>query len=671
MKRDNTPWGPTPPADIEWTGDGSPQSRRFGDVYYSREDGAAESRHVFLSGNRLPLRWADWGDRPFRIAETGFGTGLNFLLTWEAWLALPEPRPPLHYVSIEKYPLHATELARALTAWPGLESLSAQLLRAWPGRLPGQHRLLLAGGAITLDLWWEEAADTLFDLASDGSLFDAWYLDGFAPARNTAMWDEALYRAMATLSRPGATFATFTAAGFVRRGLQAAGFSVEKVPGFGRKRECLAGRMAGPVAATAATANGETPWDLDRETRLQPASALVIGAGLAGCFSAAALARRGIPVTLLDRAGLAAEASGNEQGILYTRLSRKHSTLTDFALQSYRFAAGHYREMFREGRLQPGLDGSLCGSFNQHANAGELDDLRNRLAGLEDLATVHTAETAADLLGERPALGGFWLPHSGWLRPPSVCHALLQNPLINLRLDCGDINLRRTAGGWEAHSSGQVLASAACAIVCTGVSAGEFPGLEWLPLQAIRGQTTQLPAFDQSRELRATLCHDGYIPPVRGETHCIGATFKLHDSGRELRAAEHRDNIERLGKALPQWRGQLEALDPESLEGRVGFRCASPDYLPIVGQVPDREQFLQSYGGLRKNARQPIPHRGAYLAGLYVNTAHGSRGLVSAPLAAEWLASDICAEPRPFSRELARALAPARFLIRDLSRNRI
>lgn len=669
MNRGNTPWGPTPPADVDWTEHSDPVSLRFDDVYYSREDGAAESRHVFLQGNNLPARWNDFGDRTFRIAETGFGTGLNFLLTWEAWLAHPAPRPKLHYVSFEKYPMHRPDLARALNGRPSLAKLAEQLLQVWPGRLPGQHRVILQEGEITLDLWWEDVNNALADMAAYGPVFDAWYLDGFAPARNDSMWQDSLYKAMSALSRPDASLATFTAAGHVRRGLQAAGFEIEKVPGFGRKRECIKGYLVAPVAT--AMPIQETPWDLGKPGRPSPQGALVLGAGLAGCFTAAALARRGIPVTLLESGGLASEASGNEQGILYTRLSRKHSSLTDFALQGFRFAATLYRQMFARGDLIEGLDGKLCGSFHQHRDKEELATLRERLAGLEDLAAVLTAEEAAELLGEVPASDGFWFPGSGWLRPPALCRALVQHPLITLREHCGNIALRPSAAGWEAVANDKTLGSAQHAIICTGVSATDTTAVNWLPLQAIRGQTTQLPAFARSRQLQAALCHDGYISPERQGSHCIGATFKLRDSSRDLRAEEHLENIERLATALPQWREQLEQLDPIALDGRVGFRCASPDYLPMAGPVPDRAAFLQSYAGLRKNARLTIPQRGSFVPGLYVNTAHGSRGLASAPLAGEWIASDICSEPRPLSRELARALSPARFLIRDLSRNRL
>ncbi len=669
MNRDNTPFGPTPAPALDWKGDCEPFSTRFDDLYYSREDGMAESHHVFLAGNQLPDRWHNHRDPDFRIAETGFGTGLNFLLTWEAWRQQPEPRPRLHYVSVEKYPLDREDLVRALTPWQALSPLAQALAEAWPGRIPGQHRLSFDSGRVTLDLWWEDAATAFADLARTGPLFDAWYLDGFAPARNESMWQPGLYQSMGSLSRPNATVATFTAAGHVRRGLIAAGFEVAKVTGFGRKRESLAGRIRTPGPKLEGSGS---PWDLPCAERARPQSAIVIGAGLAGCTLARALAERDIAVQVLDRGTLAGEASGNEQGILYTRLSRKHSSLTDFALQSFSHAARLYRQYFANGILREPIDGSLCGSFHQQDNSDEMAYMHDALLGLEHLARVLDPTAAEEELGERPALGGYWYPASGWLRPPAVCRSMLQSKLIKLRENCGQLQLRREQGQWQAvDETGELIAQADVAVLCTGTGTTAFPAAADLPLQNIRGQTSYLPVTDASSQLRAALCHKGYISPARDGVHCIGASFKLKDPSTELRPAEHRENLDKLAAALPQWKSELENLDTTKMTGRVGFRCASPDYLPIAGPAPKREAFLQTYAGLRKNAKLQIDSKGDYMPGLFINTAHGSRGLSSAPLCAQLLASQICNEPPPLSSELSKALSPARFLIRDLARNRV
>lgn len=670
MRRDNTPWNPLTAAALQWTETGAPQSIAFGDVYYSRDNGLEESRYVFLEGNDLPARWLAPNCRHFVIAETGFGTGLNFLLSWQAWQALPEPRPSLHYISIEKHPLAAADMARALSAWPSLELLANELLAQYPGLLPGQHRLLLDEARVTLDLWWEDAADALPDLAShQQNWVDAWYLDGFAPARNESMWQPGILQAMARLSRPGASVATFTAAGQVRRDLTEAGFTVSKVPGYGRKRECLRGKLSSPPPMTSPFLS---PWDLTTRTPTPPAHTIIVGAGLAGCMAAAALARRGIEVTLLDRGELAAAGSGNEQGILYTRLSRKHSALTDFALQSFRFAAGFYRSLFNQGKLIEGLDGSLCGNFQLSDDTEEMTILAAALASIPEFASVLDADQAREILGLQLSPGGYWYPDSGWLRPASVCRALVSHPRIQLLENCGEITLSASATGWQARADKRtVIAEAPCAIIATGTSCSSMESLDWLPLQAIRGQTTHLSTTDHFGELRAGLCHTGYIAPARDGVHCIGATFHPHDEESALRAEDHATNLAKLAAAVPAWREALAAMDPATLDGRVGFRCTSSDYLPLAGPVPDLPAFLREFAPLRKNARQTIASAGQYLPGLYLSTAHGSRGLTSTPLVAELLASQICGEPVPLSREMCRALNPARFIIRDLSRNRI
>ena len=670
MKRDNTPWRPVEAATLHWSESADPVSDRFNDVYYSRDNGLEESRYTFLQGNKLPERWSSHPRAHFCIAETGFGTGLNFLLTWQAWRELPGPRPDLHYLAVEKFPLTRQDLARALANWPTLEPLANRLLEYYPGLLAGQHRLLLEQGRVRLDLWWEDAAQALPDLASRRQpLVDAWYLDGFAPSCNASMWSPDVLNAAAALSHPEASFATFTAAGQVRRNLVDAGFKVHKAPGYGCKRESLRGQLQNEYPPWPHTVN--TPWDIATTCPERPESALVIGGGLAGCTVAAALSRRGISVTLLEQGALANAGSGNDQGILYTRLSSKHSSLVDFALQSFRFAAMYYQSLFQSGQLTAGLDGELCGCFHQSSNTVEMATLAEPLAHLPELAQVLDAQRAQAVLGIDQPCAGYWYPLSGWLRPASVCNALVDSANIRVMENCGELKLASGSDGWRALAEGEVLATASCAIVATGCAAASMEQFDWLPLQAIRGQTTHLPAAPTFSGLRAALCHTGYIAPARGGSHCIGATFDVQDHDPSLRTADHRSNLESLADAVPEWRQTLATFDPASLAGRVGYRCASPDYLPLAGPAPDLPAFLTDYGVLRKNARQHISHQGRYLPGLYLTTAHGSRGLTSTPLAAELLASMICREPAPLSRELCRAVAPARFIMRDLTRNRI
>jgi tRNA 5-methylaminomethyl-2-thiouridine biosynthesis bifunctional protein len=683
MNRNNTPWKTQPYANIDWSRGDTPVSTVFDDFYFSSENGLAESRYVFLEGNALPQRWLSHNKPVFTIAETGFGSGLNFLLAWQALDAVAGNRPRLHFVTVEKHPLTPSDLARSLSQWSELSPYTEALLAQYPLPIPGNHRLLFDEGRVILDLWFEDAAQWVEDLASRGDRpVDAWYLDGFTPARNEAIWSAQVLRALGRLSHTETTLATFTAAGQVRRDLEAAGFTMNKAPGFGLKRECMRGRFAGSTDLSKATeqplsrkrrrqqsAIALTPWDLPQQQQPQPEATLVLGAGLAGCTAAYALARRGVRVRLLERYRVASAASGNEQGVLYTRFSNKHSPLTDFALQSYAFAHRWYRAHLETAQLREGVDGALCGCFQQMPNADNLAKLTDTLANIPELATIASAEEAEALLGVKPAQNGLWLPDSGWINPAALCRALVSHPLISLHENCGELSLSYSDEQWVASNEFMSFA-ARCAIVATGCEATELAALNWLPTQAIRGQTTRLPASDATEKLRAVLCHEGYIAPTDGESHCIGATFDLSDADTQVRREDHRHNLDALARAVPPWQTMLTGLDTERLTGRTGFRCASPDYLPLAGPVPDIKPFLNVFAALRDNARQQIDQCGRYLPGLYLSTGHGSRGLTSTPLCAELLASTICGELPPLSRELSRAVAPARFLIRDLARQK-
>ena len=217
-------------AQIDWRDGQVPVSTRFDDPYFSIHDGLAETRHVFLAGNGLPARFGG----AFRIMETGFGTGLNFLTAWETWAAAGGPGT-LRFTSFEAYPMSPSDTARALSAFPALAQPAARLVAALETG-PGPH---VFDGAVTLEIVAGDARETL--PAHEG-LADAWFLDGFAPAKNPELWGETLMREVAAHTAPGGTLASYTAAGHVRRALAAAGLEVRRAPGYGRKRHMTLAR---------------------------------------------------------------------------------------------------------------------------------------------------------------------------------------------------------------------------------------------------------------------------------------------------------------------------------------------------------------------------------------------------------------------------------------------
>lgn len=297
-------------ARLDWN-EGAPRSAAFGDIYFSG-DGAAETAHVFLDGNGLPARFAQ--SARFAIGEFGFGSGLNFLMAWDLWRRTPKPEGArLHFFSIEAFPLHQEDMARAHAAWPRLADLSARLRALLPPTVAGTHVLPVAPD-VTLILAYGDA--NLAVARAEGGV-DAWFFDGFSPARNPEMWGEVLFAEAARLSNPGATFATFTVAGGVRRAIAAAGFAVEKRPGYGRKKEMLAGRIETPRKASP-----RAPWFTNADPqRLAPgARVAIIGGGIAGASLAYAARRAGLDPVIIEADAPAAGASGNPAGLIMPRL---------------------------------------------------------------------------------------------------------------------------------------------------------------------------------------------------------------------------------------------------------------------------------------------------------------------------------------------------------------
>ena len=658
-----TLWTPLAPLTLDWRGD-APVARDSGDIFFSTEDGLAESRYVFLGGNRLSERWpAQTTDQPFVIGEIGLGTGLNLCLTVAEWLRQRRPGATLHYVGLERAPFRPKDMCRALGHWPELTPVLNALLARWPDPLPGCHRRYFTEWGLTLDLWWADAADTLQDLASHGQPWvDAWYLDGFAPSREPGPWQQRLYDAMAGLSRAEATFATFTAAGDVRRGLAASGFEVHKRPGFGSKREALCGTIDTPHTPAPAI----TPWDLHPASHT-PERALILGAGLAGAHAAFALARRGVAVTVLEAASVAGGGSSNLQGVTYTRLSHQHNPLTDFSLAGFSFATDHYETLLGGGALITDEDIGLGGYVQLHEPDEVLAHLSEVLPLAPEFARVLTATEIAALTGLTPRCGGIHYLRGGWLTPAAVCRALLAHPLISLQSDCGPLSLSRGPdGGWQAvDAQGAVLAEANTAILATAHAALQQPELKWLPLTAIRGQTTHLPTPPALAQLSVTLCDQGYLPPARAGLHCLGASFGPGDAGKDEREAEHAHNIDMMKTALPDL--DLGAPD-EGWQGHVAHRCNSNDYLPVAGPVPMLDEFNRRYERLRHDRKRVIDAPSPMLPGLAVLTSLGSRGLSAAPLAAEMVADQLMGTLPAVPRYLQRALSPARFAERGLKR---
>lgn len=655
-------------AALEWQ-DGLPRSRDYGDIYFSGA-GLEETAHVFLAGNDLAQRWRALATPLFRLGECGFGSGLNFLCAWRLWEDCAPPGRTLHYLSCEKHPLRLQDLCRVHAQWPELAPWAGALQHVYPQHSAGLHRLHLGTPTrpVILDLLYGDAESSLADLAALAPRsVDAWFLDGFAPARNPGMWSPTLLRQLAALSRPGTSFATYTVAAAVRNGLAEAGFSLEKAPGHGGKRHMLKGRFQGSALALEASA---TPWFNLPPMRRHGLTA-VIGGGMAGCATAWALARKGIPVVLIEReARVATGASGNPQGALYLKLGKRLTPGLRFLLQAWLYARRHYPALQTESGVDLGW--AECGLLQLARNAEEVALMRATAqeAGYaaDVLRAVDAAEAAA-LAGLELSHPGLWLPGGALLSPAALCEAYLRHEAIETQLCREALALERRGERWALHSTEGLLLEADAVVVAAAVDSLRLPPCAHYPLSPVRGQLSYFPASQRSNALRTILCTQGYVLPARGAQHCVGATFTPRSSDTAVHEEDHRFNLSLVEGISSMLHEAFAAHGP--VGGRAALRCVSRDHLPLAGPVEDVDAMLALYGDLRRNARRRFEEHAAPLPGLFINTAHGSHGLTSTPLAAEYIASLIAGETPPLQREQVHALHPARFLIRRLKRREV
>ncbi|WP_087501524.1 bifunctional tRNA (5-methylaminomethyl-2-thiouridine)(34)-methyltransferase MnmD/FAD-dependent 5-carboxymethylaminomethyl-2-thiouridine(34) oxidoreductase MnmC [Pseudomonas sp. SID14000] len=647
-------------AQIDWDDQGRPHSRQYDDVYFAVNEGIEETRHVFLGQTRLAERFAALAPHAcLVIGETGFGTGMNFYCAWQLFEQHAHAEARLHFVSVEKYPLGHEDMARAVRLWPELAAYSQPLLEQYVAVHQGFQQFTFDNGRVTLTLL---IGDVLEQLPQLDAQIDVWFLDGFAPAKNPDMWTPQLFAQLARLSYPGTVLGTFTTTGWVRRSLVDAGFAMRKVPGIGKKWEVMNGAYVGPVSCPGA------PWYARPAAPPGPREALVIGAGLAGSTTAASLARRGWQVTVLERHDTPAqEASGNPQGVLYLKLSAHGTALSQMILSGF----GYTRRQLE--RLQRGRDWDACGVLQLAFDSKEAER-QGKLAAAFEHGLLHSLERteAEAIAGVALPAGGLFYPEGGWVHPPALCQQQLQHPGVRLLTHQEVLELRKVDEQWQAWAGERLLASAPVVVLAGAADVRRFEPCAKLPLKRIRGQITRLPATAGSRALRTVLCAEGYVAPPRGDEHTLGASFDFHSQDLAPTVAEHQGNLallDEISADLAQRLGTAE-LAPGQLQGRAAFRCTSPDYLPIVGPVADAQAFAEAYAVLGRDARQVPDVACPWLDGLYVNSGHGSRGLITAPLSGELVAAWVCGEPLPLPRAVAEACHPNRFALRRLIRGK-
>ena len=606
---------------VAWRADGVPRSERFDDIYHSETGAAAQAKHVFLGGCGLPDAWA--GKAQWRVFETGFGLGLNFLTCWQAWRADPARPGILHFVSIEAWPVARADLLRAAAAYPELAPLAEELGAQWHGLLQGFHRMAFEGGRVLLTLCIGDVRPML--RTQQRFEADSIFLDGFSPDRNPDMWSPETLKGVARFARRGTRLATWSVARALRDDLGQLGFQAHKLPGLPPKRDCL-GAVYDPA------------WEPRRpppapEAVTRAGSCLVLGAGLAGAAVAASLARRGWQVTVLDAAAHpAAGASALPVGLLAPHVS------PDDALLSRLTRAGIRSTWQQLEQLQKARDWAPSGALERRETTTRLPTGWSAEGPNESWHATPAQLQAAGLPEHTAAL---WHARAAWARPQRLVEAWLAQPGVHLRADCRVARIEQVEGGWQVlDEQGAALAQAERIVIAAGHDSHVFARA--LPLQAVRGQV--LFGHRSAGLPPCPINGDGHliagVPEVEGPLWLAGSTYDRDSRSTELSEADTQANLERVERLHPEAAALLDAdVQDGKAQAWAGVRCASGDRRPLVGPA---------------DPRQP--------QGPWVCTALGSRGLTFAALCAELLACRWHGEPLPLPAALAGALDTRRLL---------
>ncbi|VAW66743.1 tRNA (5-methylaminomethyl-2-thiouridylate)-methyltransferase / FAD-dependent cmnm(5)s(2)U34 oxidoreductase [hydrothermal vent metagenome] len=646
--------------------DGQPYSPDFDDVYFSVDNGLEETEHVFIQHNQLLQRFSSLSaqNNVFVIAETGFGSGLNFLLSVKHWLEIADTSACLYYYSVENTPFTPDDMAQAHTFWPELKTIADELQGQYQAASAGFHLFDLFEGRVKLVLMLGEVEAMLqqMQLPVSGKV-DTWFLDGFAPSLNPDMWSDGVFSQIARLSRVGSTFSTYTAAGIVKRGLLAAGFTVRKVSGCARKRHNLCGELEREWPQP----YPNQPWYTYPE--LKPdipteRSVCIVGAGIAGLTTAWSLVKRGFQVEVIDAGEqLGAQASGNPRAMLMPRLSLQNSADAEFYLAAY-FYALRCLQQLDEQQISWQQTGGMQLATSQR--------IKKQLAEYPQdkaLAQVLDASAASQLSGLKIEGAAHYFPLGACVYPLKILQRLIDDmgDRLSIRYNCTVRSFDyRDQQWWLKDEYNESVAVSGCLVLASAWQTRRFEQFNHLYLQPARGQLSLLRANRISQQLKVPVSYGGYLLPADNAKHVAGASFELDDCSVDLREREDQANFTDLNHGFE---GLFKAQD--ICGGRVSVRAVTPDRTPVVGPAPVKQSYIDDYADLHKGKAARTYPLARYLPNLYVNTGHGARGFSSAFLSAQLLAATICDEPLPVSNRVRYALHPARFLIRSFKKKKI
>lgn len=648
--------------------DGLPYSEQFDDIYYSSDEGEnipgeSEFSHVFFRHNGLPERW-QWRD-DFVIAELGFGSGLNCVLTIREWLkhcAECDQKKTLHYIAIEKYPLPAETIAQLISRYPDLKPFCDALLDDYPPAIETTHSRSLFDNQVVIHFKFMDASAAL---DGRGLNVDAWYLDGFSPAKNPDMWSQELFENIAINSRDGASCSTYTAAGFVRRNLRHAGFVVDRVSGYGKKRDMIVARLPAERSANRRTPlfkYKNKPWfEPPPEQAVSIKDATIIGAGIAGLSLAYALVQRGLTVTVVDdSSNKQKQASSNPAPIVYPRLSINNDVDTEFFTAAYCHALYVFRSLQKKSQQRFWFDEGLL----QLMDKKRITQIINKFQLNSDFISIVERPDSDVFCCREEGQVVVEYKSAGVVLPAVLCDVIKNECGSKLAIIEAEItNVTHDGEKWQCFHEAKLIKESEVLIVANGSRINNLGLPLVLPVEIIRGQVVELDETTESRQIKKTLNAEVHITPAINGKHYLGATYAKGCDRLEICQTDNRKLLDSLDDIYP---GIFKKSD--HCDSWVGFRTVSKDRVPIVGAVPDEKFFNNEYSDICHGSTKKNYPPASYLTGLYVSAAHGSRGFTSCFISAEIIASQLACEPSPVSRRVRDYLSSSRFIVNDLKR---
>ena len=575
-------------------------SEEFDDLYSSAKGAVDECNHVFIKGNNLNERFENLGENSkFYIGEIGFGIGINFLTTCKSWLDHTKQNQVLEFYSFDKYLFRLSDFKTLNVSCPDLKEYISELERNYPRNIQGAQKISLFGGRIILNLIIGEIDNTQEYIKLMDKV-DAWYFDGFSPSKNPDLWSIKLFKCIHKSCHENTTFSTYTSSGLVKNNLTESGFNHSRAMGFSDKRHMLKGTV-----------------DTQLKKNTSYTKVAVIGSGIAGCVLSYTLAKKGIEVDLYEKSdSICSGASSHELLVTYPRLSAHDTAFGSFTLHSYIFATNFYKQLKTDTWKKTGV---IILNHDAATEKRQSSLLEKRADG--EIYRYIDPDEASELSGIDIKLNGLIYEDAGYILPEEMCKFLIESPKINIFTSSHIKSIKKNGEVFNLNI-GKKKFEYQNVCVCAGSETANIVDIDGISIK--RGQVTHIESLDNISRIKLPICAKGYISPRVNNIHLVGSSYSDSED-TDLSEEEHLYNLNNLKLVIDE--------EMNVITGQTGHRAVSKDHMPVVGMKD----------------------------GIYINTCHGSRASVTAPISAEIIASMIVDEAPPLMGRELESLSPERF----------